>query len=1324
MPEAHECTPPRDGKIVTFYSFKGGTGRTMALANVAWILAANGKRVLVADWDLESPGLHRFFQPFLDAEISERPGIIDFIRTYEWAVVRFRAVPGALEGTDDEPWKIPSEGLKQLIDSHAKVQGYADQVNWDFPGHGCLSFLSSGKQNSVYQATLSALDWDTFYAKMYGAQFFDALRADMKRNYDYVLIDSRTGLSDVADICTLHLPDVLVDCFTLSTQGIEGAAMIARMIQGQSGRGIRILPVPMRVDPAEKEKVDAGQAFAVRLFGGLPAGISEAERRDYWSAVEVPYRAFYAYEETLAVFGDKPGYPTSLLSSFERIAAQITESAVTALPPMEESVRQRNGMLFARSRPPSSTRDVIIDFSPADQLWAEWIASALASSGIAVRNQWADETPVPAGNGENAPHVVAVVTQAYIDRIHDSPLPDYPALAVCVTDARLPHQLDDVPVIFLAGLSEDQAADRLLSRFDGQQIAGTRTADVRYPAGDHPQTLSMPGRNANFTGREQDLRKLRAELRARGLAVVLPLTLQGLGGVGKTQVALEYVHRFQADYDLVWWMNCGQPQYIDASLNDLGKELREVFGASLPEDGSVAEVAKEVLRLLGDNRTVRRWLLVYDNADKIDEVQPLLPKGQGHVLITSRNGVWGDKGGRSLPVNVFTRAESVRHLRQRINSITEAEANEVAVALGDLPLAVATAGAWLAETGFSVKRYLERLERQPIRTLSQGQPADAPQKVSSTWDVSLDQLQETSPAAARLFGLCSVMAPDINLDLLYSGAMAAVLVPLDPELSEPMVIGKLIQQINRLALIKLDTNAHKIQVHRLVQAVVRDRMSTEELAAARADVHRVLVATQPDGEVDDPKTRSRYRLIWLHLTPSMAMYSTEESVRQLLIDRVRYLRQRGDTERGRRRATEIESAWEEMLAAAPEQADAGSLRKQLYRLRFNMANIVRDLADFKESRALDEAVLGEQQKLLGYEHPHTLMTASSLAADLRALGQYDKALELDRSTYGSWTRQYGDDHFGTLSAAHNLAVSLRLTGDIEGALSQDKLTLQRRSATLGSEHPRTLDSGSAVARDLLEEGQYAEVVTQMEEVWARCGAALGDNDRATLNARVLLGVALRSAGHPDQAEEHIEESRKGLTRGFGGDSSDALACRLSQAVNLLALDRIPEARTEAEAVLAIYEARLGPTHPHSLVCRVDIAAALCLQEDYVPALAAARSAAEGLQGRLGAGHPYTLAAKMVLAVALADQGNLSDAGALEEQTATKLAQVLGRRHPDTLRCRANLLLTRHQVAAEGALADRQMIIEQLTKLLGPEHPDIGILGGSRRLLRVIDPQPF
>jgi MinD-like ATPase involved in chromosome partitioning or flagellar assembly len=279
----------REGQVVTFYSYKGGTGRTMALANVAWILAANGKRVLVADWDLESPGLHRFFKPFLDADaISGTGGVIDLIRAYEWATTK--------GGKRDSQW----------LERYANVKGYAFSLGWSFPG-GTLDFLSAGLQNSDYAVSVGGLDWETFYNRLGGGQFFDAVRANMKSNYDYTLIDSRTGLSDVADICTIHLPDVLVDCFTLSDQGIEGAAQVARTVQGYPNRRIRILPVPMRVDQtAEKEKYDAGRSVAMRRFADLPAGMSQDERLRYWREVEVPHRPFYAYEETLAAFGDPP----------------------------------------------------------------------------------------------------------------------------------------------------------------------------------------------------------------------------------------------------------------------------------------------------------------------------------------------------------------------------------------------------------------------------------------------------------------------------------------------------------------------------------------------------------------------------------------------------------------------------------------------------------------------------------------------------------------------------------------------------------------------------------------------------------------------------------------------------------------------------------------------------------------------------------------------------------------------------------------------------------------------------------------------------------
>jgi MinD-like ATPase involved in chromosome partitioning or flagellar assembly len=321
----------RHGQVVTFYSYNGGTGRTMAIANVAWILAASGRRVLIADWDLESPGLHRFFGPFISAsEFARTGGVTDLIREFEWATIK------------------ETERPANWYEQYAQVRNYCFPLSWDFPSGGTLDFLSAGRQNTDYAASIQGLDWDMFYEHLGGGQFLDALRADMKFHYDYALIDSRTGVSDVAEICTVQLPDVLVACFTLSEQSMDGAATVARLVQQRyDARNIRILPVPMRVELIESSKVDVARLVSMRRFAGLPADLSDDERVEYWTRMQIPYQPFYAYEEILATFADEPG-SARLLPAYETLARYISAGAVTALPPVDEEVRRRTAELFTR----------------------------------------------------------------------------------------------------------------------------------------------------------------------------------------------------------------------------------------------------------------------------------------------------------------------------------------------------------------------------------------------------------------------------------------------------------------------------------------------------------------------------------------------------------------------------------------------------------------------------------------------------------------------------------------------------------------------------------------------------------------------------------------------------------------------------------------------------------------------------------------------------------------------------------------------------------------------------------------------------------------
>lgn len=317
------------GRILTFYSYKGGTGRTMLLANVAWILASAGKRVLVVDWDLEAPGLHRYLHPFLlDPELTATEGLIDFVTDY--------AVTAMTPDNQGDDWWL----------SRADISRYAVSLDYDgFPEGATLDFVPAGRQGEAYASRVNSFDWQDFYGRLGGGAFLDAVKQKMREDYDYVLVDSRTGVSDTAGICTVQLPDTLVVCFTLNTQSIEGAAAVAESVAAQ--RGLPVFPVATRIEFAEKQKLDQARARARQRFASVLSHLDVRARVGYWGHVEVIYQPFYAYEEVLATFADQAGQPNSLLGSIERLTGYVTGGAVERLvaPPAHE--RRRVLALFS-----------------------------------------------------------------------------------------------------------------------------------------------------------------------------------------------------------------------------------------------------------------------------------------------------------------------------------------------------------------------------------------------------------------------------------------------------------------------------------------------------------------------------------------------------------------------------------------------------------------------------------------------------------------------------------------------------------------------------------------------------------------------------------------------------------------------------------------------------------------------------------------------------------------------------------------------------------------------------------------------------------------
>lgn len=361
------------GTVLTFYSYKGGTGRSMALANIAWILASRGNKVLVIDWDLEAPGLHRYFHPFLkDGLMKQTPGLINFVNNF------------MLEGIEIND---KSKNPKWYYD-YADLIDYSNPLDYRFPDYGAIDLISAGRQNSSYASLVNSFNWKNFYERG-GGVFINHVFKEIKELYDYVLIDSRTGVSDTSGICTVQLPDYLIILATPNNQGIEGASSIASSVHELWQKGIdknkrslprKIFPVLSRVDGDEKEKLDLARAYFKDRFNKF---IDHIPKKDYYlGQVELPYYAYYGYEEILATFADKPNLTNSYLAAIERLTGFITDGKIKKLSPPDKSSPNRKEILKKFTRKLTESTNIFLSYHYKDHNIASELNQELRKEGL------------------------------------------------------------------------------------------------------------------------------------------------------------------------------------------------------------------------------------------------------------------------------------------------------------------------------------------------------------------------------------------------------------------------------------------------------------------------------------------------------------------------------------------------------------------------------------------------------------------------------------------------------------------------------------------------------------------------------------------------------------------------------------------------------------------------------------------------------------------------------------------------------------------------------------------------------------------------------
>jgi hypothetical protein len=550
-----------------------------------------------------------------------------------------------------------------------------------------------------------------------------------------------------------------------------------------------------------------------------------------------------------------------------------------------------------------ASTDFFISYTGADQAWAEWIAETLERAGHSTVLQTWDFRP-----GENfiermnealddAERVVAVMSPAYFQSeyardewtaalVRNRGEADH-LLPVRVAPAELPPLLANRIYIDLVGLQEPLAAERLIAGAQSGRArpaakrpfpgAGRPVADeaVRFP-GQPPAIFNVPARNPHFTGRGELLLTVRSQLAQGASAVVQAEAVHGLGGVGKTQLVIEYAHRYASDYDLVWWIPAEQPATISERLAVLARRL------GVPELPSLEEQVDALFDELGQRTG---WLLIYDNASEpasLDGLRP--PAGGGHLLITSRNPAWRGVA-ISLGIDVLPRSQAVAFLRQR-GGLDERAAAALAEVLGDLPLALEQAAAYLEATSTPLSEYLDLLRDRASELFALGVAANSQQTIATTWTLSLRRVAQESSAAEDLLTLCAFLAPDSIPRSLLTHHPDVLPTPLATAVRDRLAFQRALGALRRYSLVAVTDQT--VSMHRLVQRVTRDALTANEQQNGAMVALRLVLASFPEDTEDAEQWPLAAELLSHALTviSRPTAYITDPEATANLLDRV------------------------------------------------------------------------------------------------------------------------------------------------------------------------------------------------------------------------------------------------------------------------------------------------------------------------------------------------------------------------------------------------------------------------------------------------------
>ncbi|KAH0547852.1 hypothetical protein FGG08_000110 [Glutinoglossum americanum] len=774
-------------------------------------------------------------------------------------------------------------------------------------------------------------------------------------------------------------------------------------------------------------------------------------------------------------------------------------------------------------------------------------------------------------------------------------------------------------------------------------------------------------RDLKFIGREDVIANI-----SRQFEVQRRIALAGIGGVGKSQIAIEYCYRFRERHpeSHVFWIHASTIYRMDQAYKDIAKKL---------------------------------YLLNWNDSN-VDTFQ-LVSSSNGSILITTRDKRVGERLANREKVIIVSPTgmqEAMELLWSKVSqedSLDKTKSRELLNVLGYLPLAITQAAAYISENSITVGEYLEIFSAEDSEIqdlLSEDLPDirrdfESRNSVIRTWKVSFDQIRQQMPRAAEILSLMAVLdRQGIPKTLLHRDG--------ERKTKFTTALGALIA----FGLVIAEKGRASFEIHRLVQISVRRWLKLQgEMTKWQEEALNILTMAFPSC---DYSTWAICEALSPHVQVVARYTFTSDSN---LLKRAQLLHNMSsyDETQGR-----YNLAYEKGLDAlfirentlGPEHPDtlmsmnnlavvlshqgkyetAEEMHRQVLELKEkvlgfehpdtlmsvnNLGVVFRDQGKYKAAEEMHRQALELEEKVLGYEHPDTLMSISNLASVLQYQGKYEAAEKVNRRALDGREKTLGEDHPDTLTSISNLALSLQYQGEYEAAEKMNRQALDGREKTLGKDHPDTLTSISNLALSLQYQGEYEAAEKMNRQALDGREKTLGKDHPDTLTSISNLALVLQYQGKYEAAEEMNRRVLDGREKMLGRDHPDILTSISNLALSLQYQGKYEAAEEMNRRVLDGREKMLGRDHPDTLTSISNLALLLQYQGKY-EAAKMNRRALDGREKMLGKDHPDTLTSIYYLAILLHSQKKYDDASLLYQRTYAGYEKTLGLNHPTTIAC--------------------------------------------------------